>query len=117
MDLSILDIMRSRDAGSPPFIDFFPRCLKNVIKTWKGLKSYFEEDHLALLQQMYNKVEDIELFTGILLEKRNGNSLGKIGRCLVADQFHRYRYGDRFFYAHTNNPRKFSSGSLNSIQF
>lgn len=71
---------------------------------------YFEKEHFELLQQLYENVKDIELMVGILLKKRCRNLMGKISGCLVAEQFYRYKYVDRFFYSHNNNPHKFSTG-------
>lgn len=117
VDGFILDVMRSRDTGTAPFIDYYQMCTNSVVKNWKDLKSHFETDHFELMQQLYKDVSDIELMVGILLEKRRGNFIGKIGGCLVAEQFYRYRYGDRFFYAHPNNPYPFSSSLVNALCF
>ena len=43
--------------------------------------------------------DDIDLFTGVLTEKRSsGSLLGPLGQCLIATQFKRFRDGDRFFF-------------------
>lgn len=110
LDGFILDVMRGRDAGTARFIDYFPMCMNRKIKKWKDLEKFFETNHFDLLKSFYVNVNDIELMVGILLERRRGNNIGKIGGCLVAEQFYRYRYGDRFFYAHPNNPHPFTSG-------
>lgn len=110
VDGLILDIMRSRDSGTAPYISYYRMCLSKKIKSWNDLKPYFERDHYKLLKRLYRNVNDIEPMVGILLEKRRGNFIGKIGGCLVAEQFHRFKYGDRFFYSHRDNPHRFSKG-------
>lgn len=112
VDGMILDVMRSRDSGTAPYIDYYPMCVSVQIKCWTDLEPYFEKKHFQLLMKMYANVKDIDLMIGILLEKRYGNEMGKIGGCLVAEQFNRFKYGDRYFYSNSNNPHKFSKGSL-----
>lgn len=111
VDGLILDVMRSRDSGTAPFISYYKICGDNrEIKSWNDLKPDFEEDHFNLLQTMYgdgkDTFKDIDLMIGILLERRCRNLMGKIGGCLVAEQFRRFKFGDRFFYTHSNNPKK-----------
>lgn len=103
-------MMRARDDGSPPYIYYFPKCVSTHIKHWCDLKPFFEYKHYKLLQKLYKHIWDIELFAGVLLEKRCNNLMGPIGGCLVAQQFHNLRFGDRFFYSHPNIPYKFTPG-------
>lgn len=104
--------MRSRDSGTASYISYYRMCFSKKIESWKDLKPYFKRDHFKLLQHLYQNVNDIESMVGILLEKRHGNFIGKIGGCLVAEQFHRFKYGDRYFYSHRDNPHRFSAGFL-----
>lgn len=78
--------------------------------TWEDLRPHFEETYLNLLKTLYKDVGDIDLMTGVLLEKHKKNCFGKIGRCIVAEQFHRLKYGDRFFFTHTSQPHTFTAG-------
>lgn len=108
----LLDVMRGRDGGIQPFIYFYSWCFSIKIKCWCDLKPYFEREHYKLLRKMYKNVEDIDLIVGILLEKRCGNEMGKIGGCIVLEQFYRFKYGDRFFYSHQDLPHSFTSGKM-----
>lgn len=112
IDGLLLDIMRTRDGGVAPYIDFYPMCLNKKIESWSDLEPFFEKSHFKLLRQLYKNIRDIDLMVGILMEKRNKNQnmLTKIGGCIVAKQFFNFKYGDRFFYSHHNNPNRFSKG-------
>lgn len=110
VDGFMIDVMRNRDSGIVPFIDFYGPCMSKKIKVWDDLKPFFEPKHFDVLRSIYENVKDIDLMTALLLEKRCKNWIGKIGACIMAEQFHRYKYGDRFFYSHPNNPHKFTSG-------
>lgn len=108
-DTMIIDVMRDRDVGSAPFIDYYEMCFSKKIETWQDLEPYFEKEHFKMLQQLYKNVRDIEIMIGVLFEKRKENYMGKISGCITAEQFYRYKYGDRFFYTHRNSPHKFST--------
>lgn len=109
------DVLRGRDAGLHPLIRYYLLCFGIKIKCWSDLKRYFEKEHLELMQKMYKNVEDIDLMIGILLEKQCGNLMGKIGGCLVAKQFYRFKYGDRHHYSHPNGAYPFTK-SENFLQ-
>lgn len=110
-DQVILDVMRSRDAGTAPYIKYYRPCLSKGISDWSDLEPYFERQHYKLLKRLYEHVHDIDLVVGLLLEKRlKSSQYGAIASCLIAEEYYRLKYGDRFFYSHPTNPYKFSSG-------
>lgn len=49
---------------------------------------------------------------GLLLEKHgDGAIVGPTTRCLIADNFYRYKAGDRFFYDVQGQPGSFTKGT------
>ena len=59
----------------------------------------------------YTSVHDIDLYVGCLNEMHLPDAkMGAIGVCVVADQFSRTKYGDRFFYDRGDQPHSFSLG-------
>jgi Animal haem peroxidase. len=64
---------------------------------------------VALLQEIYSSVDEIDLFVAAVAEKPlPGALLGQTFVCLVGDQFARLRRGDRFYYEEGGQPSSFS---------
>lgn len=59
-------------------------------------------------------MEDIDLIVGLLLEKiSDGAIVGPTTQCLIADNFYRYKAGDRFFYDVLGQPGSFTPSKFN----
>lgn len=110
MDLCAVDIMRGRDFGMAPFIDYIRLCDGMTIKRWDDLKRFFSDGHLRLLKRIYANVEEIDLLVGVTLEYKRFVSYGLVGACIVGEQFRRLKFGDRFFYSFSLNPNPFTAG-------
>ena len=68
------------------------------------------------MEQVYNSVEDIDLFIGMTLENPEGGAItGNTFRCLIGDQFARLKWGDRFFYDLSNQPGSFNNGKITPL--
>lgn len=109
-DQFLIDLMRNRDSGTAPFVDFIEYCTSEKMKQWSDLRSYFKDKEYQALRKIYQDIRDIDLLVGTLLETHSKNRIGKIGACIIANQYYRLRYGDRFFYSNPNNPNKFTAG-------
>lgn len=109
-DLCAVDIMRGRDFGVPPYIDHFQRCAGTTISSWNGLTEFFSEGHLRLLKRIYKNVKDIDLIVGVMLEPKQFGTYGVIGACIIGEQFHRSKFGNRFFYTFQESPYPFNKG-------
>lgn len=101
-------MMRHRDTGTASYISYFPICLGVHIESWRDLEPYFDINEFRVLTKSYESPIDVDLFVGMMLEKRSRGDFGPIGACILAEQFYRLRYGDRFFYAHQRNPKPFT---------
>lgn len=96
-DLASLNIQRGRDHGLADY---------NQVRTDLGLapvNSFAEissdEDVQQKLAELYDTVNDIDLWVGGLAEDHvPGSSLGETFRTILIDQFVRLRDGDRFWY-------------------
>lgn len=67
---------------------------------------------IVILQKIYESVFDIDLVVGLLLERNSHQYTGPVARYILEEQFYRFRYGDRFFYSHENNPYPFTEGMI-----
>lgn len=66
---------------------------------------------IAALRQVYESVDDIDLFVGGMLESGvHGSVLGPTFQSIVGEQFFRTRVGDRFFYSVGDMAHSFTAG-------
>lgn len=112
-DLFSIDIHRGRDHGVSPYYKYYTKCTGKRVKHWNDLSEHFDIENIVLMSKIYESVFDVDIVTGVMLEQRDNTLLGVVARCIMGLQFHRLRYGDRFFYSSSANPRRFSTG----IQF
>lgn len=111
VDVCAVDILRGRDFGVAPYVDFLPLCAGVTIKKWRNLEPFFEPEHLKLMKRIYTNVKDIDLLVGVMLERKRFGVFGTIGAYIVGEQFYRLKFGDRFFYAfRRSNPHPFKKG-------
>ncbi|MBD3676678.1 MAG: peroxiredoxin [Planctomycetaceae bacterium] len=97
LDLATLNIQRGRDHDLPDY---------NTVRISYGLPpvaSFFEitsdPGTLAALEDIYESVDDIDLWIGALAEDHvPGTSVGPLVLVGMVDQFTRLRDGDPFFY-------------------
>ena len=98
LDLAAVNINRGRDRGLADF---------NAVRAELGLAPYADFAELtgadrglaARLQAVYDGVDDLDLWVGLLAEaKRDG--VGETLRILLTEQFERLRDGDRFYFEH-----------------
>lgn len=68
---------------------------------------------MKTLRQLYGSVDDIDLYVGAVLERpAPDSSVGPTLQCIIVEQFHRWKNGDRFFYTFKNNPGAFTAGKF-----
>lgn len=73
----------------------------------------------AKLSRVYSHPDDIDLWIGGLMEQSTGDSLlGPTFSEIIADQFSRFRKGDRYFFDlnPSINPGAFTEGQLQQIR-
>merc|ERR1719228_68292 len=118
LDLVALNIQRGRDHGIPGYIHYRRICRSGPSNTFDDLKSNISPKSVEDLKKAYESVEDIDLFIGMSLEtpSQHGAMAGNTFLCLIADQFARLKWGDRFFYDLSNQVGSFTPDQLYEIR-
>lgn len=102
-DLLALNIQRGRDHGIPGYNAYRKACGLREMTSWNARPTEIEPEYWDKLQSVYNSVDEIDLYVGGVGETSvRGGVVGPTFACLIADQFRRLKFGDRFFYTHNN---------------
>ncbi|XP_050540458.1 peroxidase-like isoform X2 [Daktulosphaira vitifoliae] len=112
-----VDVQRGRDTGLPTYVDVRRKCKLSSIKSFDDLYDIMKPNKIKILRKMYGTVEDIDLIVGMLLELPQSHArVGPTARCVLADGFYRYRYGDRFFFNVKGQSGSFKKEQLEALQ-
>lgn len=101
LDLVSLNIQRGRDHGLPGYNAYRAICDvgSGRVTDWSGFEDSISPVQVAKLRQIYQHVDDVDLFVGGYLETKDPEALlGPTFKCIIGDQFARLKLGDRFFY-------------------
>jgi len=117
LDLISFDIQRGRDHGLRPYNEYREVCGQSAPRSWDELTNYLRPQVIDGLRRVYRRVEDIDVFVGGMLERplKKGN-VGPTFACIIAEQFRRWKNGDRFFYENGGFPNSFTLDQLNEIR-
>ncbi|XP_021376679.1 peroxidase-like protein 3 [Mizuhopecten yessoensis] len=115
MDLTALNIQRGRDHGLPGYIAFRDWIGLSVPKDFSELSDHTLEAQ-AKLASAYADVRDIDLFPGAMLETNvDGAHIGPTFSAILAEQFKRLKFGDRFYFE-TTGDQGFLPAQLDNIK-
>lgn len=110
LDLATIDTLRGRDHGLGTYADYYTAFNNGSVRNWSDLEVVFSNQTIEILQSVYDSVLDLDLYIGLLLEQKNKEYVGLLGRQLLAEQFYRTKFGDRFFYALDGSAYPFTNG-------
>lgn len=117
LDLASLNINRGRDHGIPGYTTLVEFCGGPEITTWRQLDRLYQRGVRSRFENIYERVEDIDLFTGGLAERPNqGAVVGPTFTCIMGIQFYHLKYGDRFYFEHAGQSGSFSQAQLRELK-
>lgn len=115
LDIASLNIQRGRDHAVRPYNDYREASSNSRITDFYE----FNDDIARKLENVYDHPDDIDLWVGGLLEGAVlGGVVGPTFADIIADQFSRFRKGDRYFHEHHSliNPGAFTPQQLEEIR-
>lgn len=117
MDLISLNLQRARDHGIPGYNFFREKCNLTRAVNFEDLNNEIAPHLVDRLKKIYESVDDIDLFTGGLIENPlHGGSVGPTFGCVIGMQFQRLRKGDRFWHETSDPFVRFSESQLTEIR-
>ncbi len=93
VDLISTDLFIGRDLGLQPYHVYFKRCTGRQVKHWNDLNYTIPAESIEDLQRVYKSVYDVDTYTALALETKCDSYIGKVGACLMVEQFERTRSG------------------------
>jgi peroxidase len=116
-DLVSRNLQRGRDHSLQPWLSYRKWCGLPGVDDWNQPPQDISLDKWNTLRSLYNKVSDIDLFTGGLSERPISRAVvGPTFACIISKQFQNFMYGDRHFFTHANNVgSQFNPNQVNAL--
>ncbi|RWS27512.1 peroxidase-like protein [Leptotrombidium deliense] len=117
LDLAAINMERGREVGIPGYNSYREYCGLPRAKSFHDLVGYFDNTTIKRYANIYNHVDDIDLWSaGVSEYALPGSLLGPTLTCLIAEQFSHIRRGDRFWYENAGWPSQFTPEQLKQIR-
>jgi peroxidase len=117
-DLFAFNIQRGRDNGIAGYNAWREYCGLRPYSSFNDMSAAFGSSTVQKLSSLYTDVDDIDLYVGGLLEDAtsNGVLLGETFACIIGQQFHNLKVGDRYWYENPEEPGEFTQAQLTSLR-
>ncbi|CAI2355253.1 unnamed protein product [Caenorhabditis sp. 36 PRJEB53466] len=118
VDLVAVNIMRGRDLGLFPYVQYRQLVGLAPVSTFSDLNTTFSQPNIDALRSVYSDPADIDLYTGLMLEDHlAGGQLGPTAAFMIGEQFSALKTGDRFFYESiVENTDAFTPDQINELR-
>ena len=95
--MAAVNIQRGRDHGLPSYADYREWCGFGETHSWHDLSHHIRnQEVLHRLSGVYGHPGNVDVWVGGLMEEPvAGSKVGPTVRCLLVEQFRRFRDGDR----------------------
>ncbi|XP_040574499.1 salivary peroxidase/catechol oxidase [Lepeophtheirus salmonis] len=116
-DLFARNIQRGRDHGLPTYGFWRQHCDLQPVCDWNTKPDNIKQSNWNILKTLYKSPNDIDLFTAGLAENSSdGSVLGDTFSCILGKQFENLKYGDRYFFTHSNQIGSFTDSQIQNIR-
>nr|XP_045625957.1 uncharacterized protein LOC123775117 isoform X1 [Procambarus clarkii] len=117
LDLASLNVQRGRDHGLQPYNEYRALCNLTKARNFDDLHREIATPVIERLKRTYTHVDDIDLFTGGLIETPlHGGLVGPTFGCILGIQFRNLRMCDRFWYENADPLVRFTDPQLTEIR-
>ncbi|XP_071790619.1 salivary peroxidase/catechol oxidase-like [Asterias amurensis] len=117
LDLAALNIQRGRDHGIADYNAWRKYCKLPEAGSFDDLLDVMSEASVSVFRKTYASVNDIDLFPALIGETpERGQLVGATLACLIGEQFHRLKFGDRFWYENGLGEQAFKRAQLLEIR-
>ncbi|XP_071514131.1 uncharacterized protein [Panulirus ornatus] len=117
LDLAALNLQRGRDHGLQPYNEYRALCNLTKARTFDDLHREIATPVIERLKRTYVHVDDIDLFTGGLVETPlHGGLVGPTFGCILGIQFRNLRMCDRFWYENADPLIRFTDPQLTEVR-
>ncbi|GMT14395.1 hypothetical protein PFISCL1PPCAC_5692, partial [Pristionchus fissidentatus] len=105
-DMASINIQRGRDHGLQSYNHYRKLCNLRALQSFDEWTEVSDQDVRKRVSELYSSPEELDLYTGGILEEPADNSLvGPTFACIISEQFVRLREGDRHYW---ENPSTFT---------
>lgn len=117
MDLAALNLQRGRDHGLQTYNEYRVLCNLTHARSFNDLSREVAKPIIERLKRTYAHVDDIDLFSGGLVETPlHGGLVGPTFGCILGIQFRKLRKCDRFWYENSDPLIRFTDAQLSEIR-
>lgn len=111
-----MDVQRGRDHGLQPYHKYAMHCGAKNIKRFEDFAPLISLENISYLRKVYKKYSDVDLLAGSLLESDGKEFFGPTIRCIIKEQFKRFKLGDQFFYTNRKSSYPFTEEQIHEIK-
>ncbi|GMT15571.1 hypothetical protein PFISCL1PPCAC_6868, partial [Pristionchus fissidentatus] len=119
VDLPAVNVQRAREMGVQGYNEVRTK-IRGLSRanSFDDLSRDMDAANIQLLKNTYASVDDIDLYVGLLMERRTDPTalLGPTGGTIIADQFASWKKGDRFFFESNSNAGGLTRAEYNAIR-
>ncbi|XP_013793800.2 peroxinectin A-like, partial [Limulus polyphemus] len=109
LDLASFNIQRGRDHGIQSYVHYVKEFFNLPISNFSHLDVLMSSTDWTAFENLYESVEDIDLFSGGVAEYPVTNGVvGPTFAIIIQNQFLKLKYGDKYYFEHWKQPGSFT---------